>query len=120
MRFCTNKALKLTTALLDGLGISSLFRAVTAGDSFSYRKPDPRHLFSTLEMMDCTADGAVMVGDSASDIHAAQKAEIPVIGVTFGYTDVPVATLNPTVVIDHYRDFLPALDQILARGETPG
>lgn len=111
---CTNKAMKLTRPLLEGLGIDHLFRAITAGDSFSYRKPDPRHLLSTLEMMDCTAEGSIMVGDSASDINAAHNAKIPVIAVTFGYTAVPVSSLNPTVVIDHYRDFLPALAQILA------
>jgi phosphoglycolate phosphatase len=43
-----------------------------------------------------------MVGDSRTDIDTARNAGLPVIGVTFGYTDVPVDQLGPDVVIDHF------------------
>ena len=58
---------------------------------------------------------AVMVGDSEVDIATAAAAEVPSIAVTFGYTTVPVRDLNPGAVIDHYREFMPALAQILRR-----
>jgi phosphoglycolate phosphatase len=49
-----------------------------------------------------------MIGDSRTDIATAQAAGIPVVGVTFGYTDVPVRDLQPDMVIDDF-DELPGL-----------
>jgi phosphoglycolate phosphatase len=48
-----------------------------------------------------------MVGDSGNDIGVARRAGMPVIGVSFGYTDVPIAELNPDRLIHHMSD-LPA------------
>ena len=115
MGLCTNKPLKLTEKLMSEIGLSDYFAAIVGGDSFEYRKPDPRHLTSTLEMMSCAPDSAVMVGDSANDVMAAKAAGIPVVCVSFGYSKVPVQDLNPDVVIDHYDDFLNALKKIAKR-----
>jgi phosphoglycolate phosphatase len=43
-----------------------------------------------------------MVGDSQIDIDTGRAAGVPVVAVTFGYSPVPVAELNPTAVIDHF------------------
>ncbi|MFC7049370.1 phosphoglycolate phosphatase [Emcibacter nanhaiensis] len=110
---CTNKVEDLSHKLLKSLGLDDFFCALTGGDSFDYKKPDPRHLLSTLELMGCEVDGAVMVGDSANDIDAARNAAIPVIGVTFGYTPVPVTELSPDRVIDHYDKLIPALQDLM-------
>jgi phosphoglycolate phosphatase len=48
-----------------------------------------------------------MVGDAGPDIGVARRAGIPVIGVEFGYTDVPIADLKPDRLINHMRE-LPA------------
>ena len=50
---------------------------------------------------------AVMVGDSATDVTLARAASIPVIGVDFGYTPVPMAELKPDRLISHF-DALPS------------
>ena len=55
-----------------------------------------------------------MVGDSDTDIQTAKAARIPIIGVTFGYTDVPVTKLGADAVIDDYTEFRPALARLLA------
>ena len=46
-------------------------------------------------------------------LQAAKAAGIPIIGVTFGYTDIPMTELECDATISHYDDFLPALDQIM-------
>jgi len=109
---CTNKSLKLSKKLLDEMDLSPYFKAISCGDSFNYRKPDPLHLHKTLEMMDCSKEGAVMVGDSASDIHAAKALNIPVIAVSFGYTATPVSQLPADKVIDHFDHFFEALSAL--------
>jgi phosphoglycolate phosphatase len=59
------------------------------------------------------SDRAVMVGDSEVDFATATAAGIPSIGVTFGYTLVPVRELSPGAVIDHYDEFMAALKRVL-------
>ncbi len=112
---CTNKALRLSEKLMTEMGLAKYFSAIVGGDSFPYCKPDPRHLTATLEKMTAAPERAVMVGDSANDIIAAQKAHMPVIGVSFGYTKTPLAELNPDIIIDHFDDFPMALEKICER-----
>jgi phosphoglycolate phosphatase len=57
-----------------------------------------------------------MVGDSEVDIATASAASVPSIGVTFGYTPVPIRELRPDAVIEHYREFMAALERVLPRG----
>jgi phosphoglycolate phosphatase len=56
-----------------------------------------------------------MVGDSKTDILTARAAGVPVIAVPFGYTDVPVETLAPDIVIQHFDEIDTAIAQLLAR-----
>ena len=50
---------------------------------------------------------ALMVGDSITDIRTARAANVPVVAVDFGYSDVPVATLGADRVISGFGE-LPA------------
>ena len=50
-----------------------------------------------------------MIGDSHNDIKVAANAGIPSIAVPFGYSDVPVESLDPTCVIGHFDELTPDL-----------
>jgi len=110
---CTNKlehlAKKLINALDEQLGIENPFAAICGGDSFPWKKPDPRHIFSTIERAGGDPHHALMVGDSAPDIEAAHAAHLPSIAVSFGYSDIPVHQLHPTKIINSYSEFTPEL-----------
>lgn len=106
---CTNKMEHLAVKLLKSLEIFDRFAAVTGGDTFIMRKPDPAHIIKTIEMAGGRADAAVMVGDSITDINGAKAGNIPVVAVTFGYTDTPVEELSPDRVISHYRELKEAV-----------
>ncbi|MEQ1752577.1 MAG: phosphoglycolate phosphatase [Micropepsaceae bacterium] len=108
---CTNKPEYLSHKLLHELGLRDLFPVVLGADSRPYRKPDPRHLTDTVQALGGNPDDAVLVGDSETDALTGQAANIPVILVSFGYTEIPVSELGATVVIDHYR----GLEDALAR-----
>lgn len=103
---CTNKVERHAVALLAGLGVAERFAAICGRDSFAFAKPDPRHLTLTIERAGGDPARAVMVGDSRSDVDAARGADIPVVGVSFGYTDIPMGDLRPDRLIDHF-DALP-------------
>ena len=112
MGVCTNKPLGLSQQLLAALKLDHYFGAVLGGDSLPVRKPDPRHILKTIDALESDPAFAVMIGDSISDISAAKAANIPVVGVSYGYTDIPVGQLNPDIVIHRLADLAPALAQI--------
>ncbi len=100
---CTNKPIGLTRPLLEELGITSLFAAITGGDSFEFRKPDPRHILATADIL--PGNGPIlMVGDSLSDINGASAANVSSIAVDFGYSIVPPAELGADKLISHLSE----------------
>ena len=116
---CTNKVEAHSVRLLQALGISHRFAAVCGRDSFPYVKPDPRHLTLTIQKAGGVVSEAVMVGDSRTDIVTAQAAGVPVVAVTFGYTDIPLHGLGPDMVIDHFDDLANAVGHVMARSRAP-
>lgn len=102
MAVCTNKLDGLSRTLLTALGIADRFAAICGADTFAVRKPDPGHLFGTIDRAGGEAENAVMVGDSRTDIDTARAAGIPVVAVDFGYSTEPVKTLGPDRVISHF------------------
>jgi phosphoglycolate phosphatase len=109
---CTNKLEWLSKLLLDQLGLSFRFSAICGADTFGVSKPDPAILRQTIARAGGQLSSAVMVGDAGPDIGVARRAGIPVIGVEFGYTEVPIADLKPDRLINHMRE-LPAAVQSL-------
>lgn len=92
---CTNKKEALARELLDQLELSSRFVALTGGDTFAVSKPDPQHLLQTVALAAGAPAHTVYVGDSRIDFETARAARIPMVGVTYGYSDVPIETLGP-------------------------
>lgn len=104
LAICTNKHFVTATSLIEALGLAPRFAAITGQDSFAYRKPDPRHLLSTIELAGGDPGQAIMVGDSKTDIETAKSAGIPVVAVDFGYTDRHVREFEPSIVISHFDE----------------
>jgi phosphoglycolate phosphatase len=114
MGICTNKPRATTEPVLEALDLGKYFQAVCCGD-VPHRKPDPRHVFETLEAINSTTESAVFVGDSETDMAAARNARIPVIAVSFGYRNCTAEELDSDVLIHGYHDFMGALDEISRR-----
>ncbi|MGB8817434.1 MAG: HAD family hydrolase [Rhizobiaceae bacterium] len=102
LAICTNKFEGMSKRLLAGMGVDHRFEAICGQDTFAHKKPDPRHLMETIRLAGGDPERAIMVGDSITDIDTAKAAGIPVIAVSFGYSDRPVAELEPSVVIDDF------------------
>ncbi|WP_420394742.1 HAD hydrolase-like protein [Acuticoccus sp.] len=103
---CTNKREALATQLLAELGLLDRFVFVAGFDTFAVSKPDPGHLLATISAAGGVPDHAVYVGDSRIDRETAQAARVPFVGLTYGYSDVPMTELAP--------------DRLLGRGEDVG
>ncbi|KSV89835.1 phosphoglycolate phosphatase [Sinorhizobium fredii USDA 205] len=106
---CTNKPEMLAKRLLEGLDLIDRFAAISGGDTFSVRKPHAEHLLSTVANAGGVAERAVMVGDSLNDILVARNAAVPSIAVPFGYSDVPIESLSPDRIIQHFDELTPEL-----------
>ncbi len=87
MAVCTNKQEHLAVDLLKKIGIYDFFDYVAGHNTFSYCKPDPRHLTSVIEILDGDIKKSIMIGDSETDANAAKAAEIPIILLEDGYTE---------------------------------
>ena len=110
---CTNKYEHLSMRLLDALGLKERFAAICGQDTFPMKKPDPQSLRLTIERAGGDPARAVMVGDSETDVFVARAASIPVIGVDFGYTLVPMSELKPDRLISHFDDLRGAVRELL-------
>jgi phosphoglycolate phosphatase len=109
---CTNKLEWLSKRLLDRLNLSARFAAICGADTFGVSKPDPAILRQTVARAGGELSSTVMVGDAGPDIGVARRAGVPVIGVSFGYTDVPIADLKPDRVIDHMSELKAAVESL--------
>jgi phosphoglycolate phosphatase len=110
---CTNKLEWLSKLLLDRLDLSPRFAAICGADTFGVAKPDPAILRETVAKAGGELSAAVMVGDAGPDVGVARRAGIPVIGVEFGYTEVPIAELQPDLLVGHMKELPEAVAKLL-------
>jgi phosphoglycolate phosphatase len=101
---CTNKLEWLSLRLLDALDLSRYFAAICGQDTFGIQKPDPQMLRLTIRRAGGEAQQAIMIGDSMTDVRTARAANVPVIAVDFGYSEVAPAALNADRLISSFTD----------------
>ena len=80
----SNKMLRLTLAVVHGLGVADQFDHILGGDSALEKKPHPALLQMALEKFHVAAANALMVGDGDTDIAAGKSAGVITCGVTYG------------------------------------
>jgi phosphoglycolate phosphatase len=111
---CTNKLEWLSKRLLDQLELSPRFAAICGADTFGVAKPDPVILRQTVARAGGSLASTIMVGDAGTDVGVARRTGVPVIGVTFGYTETPIEELKPDTIISDMRELPKAVDRLLA------
>lgn len=110
---CTNKRTDLSLAVMDALDLTKRFKVIVGPDMAPRPKPDASHLLRTVELAGGDPKRAVMVGDSINDVLAAKNAGIPVVVVSFGYTDIPAKDLGGDALIDRFDELDAAVAKLL-------
>ena len=110
---CTNKLEGLSRQVLAALQVEDRFSAICGGDTFANRKPHPGHLLQTIVAAGGARERAVMVGDSLTDLDTARGAGVPFVGMSYGYTPVPMAELGPDLLLDSFDALSPNMLQPL-------
>jgi phosphoglycolate phosphatase len=85
MAVITNKPKQFTPEVLKAHGLDTFFEFVLSGDSLPEKKPSAMPLLHALNHFKLDKSEVIMVGDSASDIGAANNAGVRSVCVTYGY-----------------------------------
>ena len=109
---CTNKYEASARDVLERLGLLTMISDVAGADTFEVRKPDPGHILKLLTRMDADPAQAAMVGDSVHDVHAGQRAGLPTVAVSWGYTETPAHQLGADAVVERFADIAAALARL--------
>lgn len=104
MAVLTNKPVRMSKAIIEGLGVGDHFFRVYGGDSFEQKKPDPIGVRALLEEAQVPPEKAMMIGDSGVDVRTARNAGIACCGVTFGFQPGSFADAPPDLTVSRMED----------------
>jgi len=81
----TNKAMRFTAPLIDGLGLRARSTVVIAGDTTPHTKPHPAPLLEAARQAGVAPEVCVYVGDDHRDILAGRAAGMTTLAAGWGY-----------------------------------
>ena len=113
MAVCTNKQERLAVDLLKKLKMYEYFEYVAGSDTFSFNKPDPRHLTDVVEIIGGDLKKTIMVGDSEVDGMSAENAKIPFVLVKDGYTEKSTKEIKHDELIEDFKNFDKVIEKYL-------
>ena len=102
----TNKPIRFTLQMLEGLGIDLHFFRVYGGNSFPEKKPDPAGLNALVVESGADRARTIMVGDSAVDVDTARNAGVQACGVRWGFQPETFVKSPPDFLIDDMRELI--------------
>jgi phosphoglycolate phosphatase len=100
MAVLTNKPVKMSRHIVEGLGVGGNFIRVYGGNSFEFKKPNPIGVQALMEETEIGPDRTMMVGDSSVDIETARNAGIRSCGVTYGFQPETLVNPAPDLKVD--------------------
>ena len=107
----TNKPGAFTRPLLESMGLSRYLDPIIGGDDLPKKKPDPLPLQHVAEQWGLVPAECLLVGDSVSDFRAARACGMPVVLVSYGYSQgLDLFELGPDAVIDSLAKVLNIID----------
>ncbi len=109
MAVLSNKPVRPSQGIVEGLGLSEYFFEVYGGNSFETKKPDPEGARRLMEQAKALPEETVMVGDSHNDTLTARNASMWSIGCTYGLAPHSLETAPPDIFIDAPLELVEAL-----------
>lgn len=99
MAVLTNKPVRFSRLILEGLGLSRYFRYVYGGNSFPAKKPDPQGMEVLLGNLGVAPRQALVVGDSEIDVQTARNAGTWVCCVNYGLGRERLSEYAPDLLV---------------------
>jgi len=104
MAVLSNKPVKMSKSIVDGLGMGGHFFRVYGGNSFDFKKPNPIGIRTLMEETAIGPSLTMMVGDSSVDVETARNAGVPCCGVTYGFQPETLANPAPDLKVDRMEE----------------
>ena len=117
MAVLTNKPVRMSNAIVEGLGVAGYFFQVYGGNSFDFKKPHPIGVETLMREAGVDRERTMMVGDSAVDVNTAINAGVRSCGVTYGFQPETLKEPKPDVLVDRMEQFV---DWVLGKIEPIG
>jgi phosphoglycolate phosphatase len=110
MGVLTNKPVRFSQHIVEGLGLAKYFRFIYGGNSFETKKPDPAGMQTLLRDFQAEARQAMLVGDSEVDVQTARNAGTWSCGVTYGLGSKRLTACPPDLLLDSLTELPGYLD----------
>lgn len=101
----TNKPVRTSRRIMDGLGVAQFFFQIYGGNSFEHKKPHRIGVDTLCIESGTPAKETWMVGDSYVDVQTARNAGVASCGVTYGFQPQTFREFPPDVLVDRLEDF---------------
>lgn len=107
----TNKHSRYVDKIIEGLGISKILSCVVTGDMVLHAKPACDGLLKASELINCSNENTIYVGDDERDIIAGKRAGMVTVAANFGFIhhDMNINSWEADLIIDdpmEIRDYL--------------
>ena len=112
MSVLTNKPVKISVKILEGLGVAQYFRRIYGGNSFETKKPDAAGAKQILSELSVAAPEAAMVGDSEVDVQTARNSGMRSVIVNFGFGMHDRAAHPADIYVNRFEELLGMVDRI--------
>lgn len=109
MSVLTNKPVRVSQKILEGLGLAKYFRSVYGGNSFETKKPDPLGAKKILEELNAVPTETLMVGDSEVDVQTARNAGTLAAAVNYGFGTHDRVAYPADIYLDRLTDLMSLL-----------
>jgi phosphoglycolate phosphatase len=110
MAVLTNKPVRFSEGILNGLGLTRYFRYVYGGNSFESKKPDPFGMNVLLRHFGVEPREAMLVGDSDVDVKTARNSGSWACGVTYGFGLESLLACPPDLMVDNLEHLAARID----------
>ena len=110
MAVLTNKPVRMSKHIVEGLAVGGHFFRVYGGNSFDHKKPHPIGIETLMAEAGVGRESTLMVGDSSVDVHTARNAGVVCCGLTYGFQPETLGDPAPEMLVDRMELMV---DQIL-------
>lgn len=111
MAVLTNKPVRFSRRILEGLGLAPYFRYIYGGNSFDSKKPNPAGMGVLLRDFGAAPRQAMLVGDSEVDLQTARNAGTWCCCVTYGLGNSKLASHPPDLLVNSLTELAAHLDR---------
>ena len=100
----SNKPQYFVKKILNKFKIRKYFVAVSGGDTYRYKKPNPQHLLETLNSVGIKKFHCCFIGDSLNDALCARNANTKLILLKHGYCNDNLEEMGADYVLDDLKN----------------